>query len=153
MLLDLALLVRDLGFLLYGGPMVAFAVLVVLRDRLPGAASHEVIRTYRSWGPGLGLSLGACVFGALAAHWLTYGAFDWTLDRPLEAAAWLMFLLMWMSNIQLEVWTLEPLRKLDRDRGLADPAQYADKSPRLARHMGVQAALVLFVAVLGRLAG
>lgn len=153
MLLDSALLLRDLGFLLYGGPMVAFAVLVALGDRLPSAAAVEVVRAYRSWGPGFGLSLGACVFGALAAHWLTWSAFDWSLERPVEAAAWAAFFAMWLSNLVLEVWSLEPLRKLDRARSLTDPAAFAAALPKFTRHLVVHAGLVLVVAVLARLAG
>lgn len=152
----LALTLRDLGFLLYGGPLVAFTIIVSLSARIPGLTPWAAVRTYRAWGPALGLSLGATVFGALAAHHLQHGAFVWTWDTPaaqVELAAWLTFLVMWASNIKLEIWTLQPLRSLDPEGGISDEAAYRAATRPLARHMGVHAALVLAVFLLVRLAG
>ena len=112
----------------------------------------EIFRAYRAWGPGLGLSLGATVFGGLGAHYLEHGAFAWSLERPAELLGWLTFFAMWVSNIKLEVWTLEPLRKLDRERGLTDEAAFEAATAPVARHLLVHAALVLAVVVLARLA-
>ena len=152
MLQTLALALRDVGFVLYGGPLVAFAVLVGLRAHLVSANGVEIFRAYRAWGPGLGLSLGATVFGGLGAHYLEHGAFAWSLERPAELLGWLTFFAMWVSNIKLEVWTLEPLRKLDRERGLTDEAAFEAATAPVARHLLIHAALVLAVVVLARLA-
>ncbi|MEC7947740.1 MAG: hypothetical protein VX265_09250, partial [Myxococcota bacterium] len=114
----LALTLRDLGFLLYGGPLIAFAVVISLSSRIPGLSPWAAVRTFRAWGPGLGLSLGAAVAGGLAAHWLAHGSFTWAWDTPraqVELAAWLAFFAVWVSNIRLEVWTLHSLRALDAD--------------------------------------
>ena len=43
MLLTLADLLRDLGFVLYAGPMVAFSLLVVLRSHIPNIGEHEIV--------------------------------------------------------------------------------------------------------------
>lgn len=152
----LALMLRDLGFLLYGGPLVAFAVLITLGRRIPGLAPEAVIRTYRAWGPGLGLSLGATVLGALGARWFQHGAFSWSVAgtaAQLDLASWLAFLALWVSNIKLEVWTLQPLRTLDPPGGVTNPAAYQDAAGSLARHLVVHSMLVVIVAMLTRAAG
>ena len=154
-LLTLALLLRDLGFLLYGGPLVAFAILLLVVERVPGIAPWELVRSWRAWGPGLGLALGATVLGALSAHWLRRGAFSWggdSLGQQLELAAWLAFFLLWLSNIKLEIWTLEPLRRLDRAGALEDPDAYRAALPPVRLHLALHAGLVLIVVVLSRLA-
>ena len=151
----LALTLRDLGFLLYGGPLVALAIIVSLSGRIPGLTPWGAVRTYRAWGPGLGLSLGATVFGALAAHYLQHGAFVWrwdTLGAQVELAGWLTFLVMWASNIKLEIWTLQPLRSLDPDGQVSDEAAYRAATSRLARHMVLHATLIVGVFVLAHLA-
>jgi hypothetical protein len=151
--LDVALILRDLGFLLYAGPMVAFTVLVRMSSRIPHLAPWDVVRVYRSWGPGLGLSLGACVFGALVAKWLTDGAFSWPFDdaHRLSSIGWLTFLAMWISNIKLEIWTLEPTRKLDKNGQIADEAAFRAALGPLSRHMIVHSALIVAIVILARL--
>ncbi len=151
-----ALALRDLGFLLYGGPLVAAAFVVGLVDRVPGLSPWGAVRAVRAWGPGLGLSLGACILGALSAHWLRHGAFVWTWGSPVEQvglAAWITFLVLWLSNLKLEVWTLEPLRKLDPPAtGVADEAAYRAALRAYQRHLWVHAALIVAVFALTRLA-
>lgn len=148
-------LLRDLGFLLYGGPMVAFTVLVLLADALPSMRPWDIVRAFRAWGPGFGLALGTCVFGALAGHWLRRGGFVWgwqTAAEKLELAAWLVFFALWVSNVKLEIWTLEPLRKLDPPAGVSDPDAYVRALGPLRRHMVAHAAMVLAVVVLAEVA-
>lgn len=152
----LALTLRDLGFLLYGGPLVAAAFVVGLVDRVPGLTPWAAVRTVRAWGPGLGLSLGATIFGALAAHWLQHGAFVWawgTAAEQVALAGWITFLVMWVSNLRLEVWTLEPLRKLDPPAtGVRDEAAYRTALRPYQVHLVVHALLIVAVAVLARVA-
>jgi len=152
----LALTLRDLGYLLYGGPLVAFAVLITLGQRIPGLAPEATVRTYRAWGPGLGLALGATILGALGARWIQHGAFSWSFAgtaAQLDVASWLALLALWVSNIKLEVWTLQPLRTLDPPSGITDPAAYRHATRSLARHLAVHAVLVVAVVVLARAAG
>ena len=137
-----------LGFLLYGGPIVAFAILVSAASRIPDIQPWEIVRTYRCWGPGLGLSLGAAILGGLTGHYLTHGSFTWAWSSPVERwelATWLCFFLLWVSNLKLEVWTLEPLRKLDRSGQIEDPEAYREGVRPLSRHLVVQAVLVVAV--------
>lgn len=146
-------LIRDLGFLLYGGPVVAFAALIHAVPRVQGLSGTDVVRSYRAWGPGLGLSMGATVFGALSGHWLRAGAWSWLPGSAAEAVgmfAWLSLLALWASNIVLEVWTLEPLRKHDRPgEGISDSVAWNDARVKLAGHLRLQAGLVLLTFSFG----
>lgn len=154
---QLALLLRDLGFLVYGGGICVFALMAALSARFGGLTTAQALRAYRSFGPGLGVGLGATIFGALLAHYGTAGAFTWGLDAATGGAtglaSWLVFLAMWVSNIQLEVWTLDPLRKLDPNgSGVATDAAALDRATASAiRHLSVQAAMVVLMVVLVRL--
>lgn len=148
----LPLILRDLGFLAYGGPLLAFAFLLVFRAQVVALDTAGLVRAFRSWGPGLGLSLGLCVLCALTAHALQHGGFAWSLDRPLEAVAWLSFLALWVSNIRLEIWTLDPLRLLDKDGTITDETAYADAAESLTRHLAGHGCLVVLTVVLVRLA-
>jgi hypothetical protein len=150
-----AALLRDVGFLLYGGPIVAFAMIMMFVPRLAPLTPWAAVRTYRAWGPGLGLSLGATVLGALLHRWFTTGGFTWgwaTAAEQLDLAGWLCFLVMWASNVKLEVWTLEPLRKLDQDGVITDESAFAAGTRGLSRHLALQAVLALAVLILWRLA-
>lgn len=143
-------ILQELGFLLYGGPLVAFTILITLAGTMPHMKQWDLVRSYRAWGPGLGISLGISIFGMLAGYWLENGAFSWgweSIEDQQVLLAWLTFLVMWASNLKLEVWTLEPLRKLDIDGVVSDEAAYAAGTARLLRHMWFHAALIVAVAV------
>ena len=147
----LAAVLEHLGFLLYAGPMVAFTVLVVLAERIPDTRPWELVRAYRAWGGGFGLALGACILGMLSGRWLDRGAFTWawgTSAEQLDLAYSLLFLLMWASNLFLEIWTLDPLRKLDPKGVVSDPAAYSAARARQARPMMAQSAMLLVLAIL-----
>lgn len=136
--------------------MVAFAILVSLGDRLPSLAPWDVVRVYRAWGAGFGLSLGACILGGLSGYWLRTGSFAWgfgTSEEALISATFLVFFAMWISNLFLEVWTLEPLRKLDQNGVIKDEAAYRAGASKLSRHMLAQALLAASVAILATISG
>ena len=69
----------------------------------------------------------------------------------MEALAWLSFLGLWVSNIRLEIWTLDPLRLLDTG-GITDEVAYAAAAKVLTRHLVFHGALVVCTLVLARLA-
>ncbi|MFT5685093.1 MAG: MFS family permease, partial [Myxococcota bacterium] len=147
-MLTAAQILQNLGFLLYGGPLVAFTILIATADALPHMKRWDLVRSYRAWGPGLGISLGASIFGMLVAYWLEHGSFSWGWSTPDEVqilAAWLTFFVLWVSNLKLEVWTLEPLRKLDSDGIVQDEAAYTAATGRLLRHMWFQTVIILVV--------
>jgi len=147
---QLATILQDLGFLLYGGPMVAWAVLMRAQGRLHQVDLPSIIRVFRSWGPGFGLALGAAVLGALLSRFLNTGSFTWSCDTPeacRDTVVWGLFLVMWASNIKLEIWSLEPLRKLDKDGTISDLDQYNAAAAKFSNHLSLHAALVIAVAI------
>lgn len=145
-----------LGVTVYGGSLVAFAVLLSARRHLAPLASEHVVRVFRAWGAGFGLSMGALIFSGLALHWLTVGSFTWPLDTPaqrLSAAADAVFLLLWFSSFHLEIWTLDPARKLDRDGQIVDRAAYEGCVGRVTAQAWVNVGLFVVVGVLSVAAG
>lgn len=147
----LARALHDLGMLLYAGPMVAFTVLILLSTRLPRLSPREIVRTYRAWGAGFGLAMGAWVLGLLSGHYLEQGAFRWgttTTAEQLVLARHLVFLALWILNLRLEVWALEPLRKLDGEPGIAQDAAYLAGTRRLSRELVVQSLLLIAYVLL-----
>lgn len=154
----LATLLRDLAFVVYAGGITTFALLANLSARVGGPPTANVLRMYRAFGPGLGISLGITIFCALLAHYGTAGAFSWDTSSATGGwpglLAWLAFFVTWVSNIQLEVWTLEPIRKLDPEgTGQAVDAAALDRATqRVGRHLAAQAGLLALVVVFARLA-
>jgi len=150
-LTTLAQILHDLGMMLYAGPFVAFTVLIALGRHLPHMQPWDVVRTYRAWGAGLGLAMGAWVLGLLARHYLVSGGFTWgwlNLWQGFTLASHLVFLALWIWNVRVEVWSLEPLRRLDEKGQIADPVAYAAATGRLVRDMAFQSALLIAYIVL-----
>jgi hypothetical protein len=146
---------RDLAFAIYTGPMVAFSVLTLAQPKISGLSPETLTRTFRAWGPGFGISLGIAVFSALATHYDQRGAFTWGPNGggdSWELAHWLLFLFVWISNIKLEVWTLEPLRQLDQKGEIKDQHRFFQASRSLAGHLALHAsgAVIVLWGFLGR---
>jgi hypothetical protein len=129
------ILTRDLAWMLYAGPFIAFTALLCCERHLRPLATRDLLRCYRSWGAGLGISLGVCIFSALLGYYLEHGSFQIPsqvrTDQVFAAGIFFGFL-MWVSNIKLEVWTLDPLRKLDES---PDTEAYQSAVHRLRSHM------------------
>jgi len=140
-------ILRDIGFVLYAGPMVMWAFLMHASGTLHHQPQRRIVRVFRCWGPGFGLAMGATVLGALSSRWLQEGGFQWSAGT-LDAYAWLTFLMLWISNIKLEIWTLDPLRKLDDGNQIADEAAYSRACSALTRHLSVQTVLIFTLAAL-----
>ena len=147
---------RDLGQALYMGPMLAFTAILFGVRVAPYVRTEDAVRVYRAWGPGFGFSLGAWVLGMLATRYLETGAFTWPLGSTaqiLDTAGWLAFFLLWANNCRLEVWTLDPVRKLDKtDEGVVDRPAYEAAVRRLMGVMGLQSGLLVLSWVLWRVA-
>ncbi|MCB9759034.1 MAG: hypothetical protein H6739_04275 [Alphaproteobacteria bacterium] len=139
----------------WAGSLVAFTVLMTLRHRLAPLASEHVVRAWRAWGAGLGLSMGTLFFSGVGLHWLRFDGMHWTATGPQDT--WLfiaeaVFLVLWVSSFQLEVWTLEPCRKLDADGVITDRAAYESCADRVTRQLWFNVALMLVVGTLSALA-
>jgi hypothetical protein len=141
---------------IYGGTVVAFALLLAIYPRATDRPASEVARVYRSAGPILGLSMGGWVLGLIAGRYLTTGTLSWAWSTPVERldlATWLSFAVLWVSSFVLEIWTMEPLRAaVGADGTITDPPRFHDCYRATSRHLGANAGLVVLWTVLGSLA-
>ncbi len=141
-----------LGATLYGGSLVAFSLLLAMRSLIVGEQSEGVMRVFRAWGPGLGISMGALILGGAVMHFRTHGAFIWptdTLSEQLIVAQHLVFLLLWASSFHLEIWTLDPVRKLSPDHQVTDRSAYEAACSKATKQALLNATLFLICGALG----
>lgn len=140
---------------IYGGSLTAFATLLAMRHRLSPLGPIDVMRTYRAWGAGLGLSMGALILTGLLHRYLSHGEFSWPAEAPddaLRRAKAILFLILWVSAFHLEIWTLEPCRKLDQDGVVQDAAAYEATSRKVTAQLWLNVALFWAIGALGFLA-
>lgn len=141
-----------LGATIYGGSLIAFSLLLAMRSLIVGEQSEGVMRVFKAWGPGLGLSMGALILGGAVMHFRTHGAFVWptgTLAHQLILAQHLVFLALWASSFHLEIWTLDPVRKLEGPSGIQDRANYERACASATRQALLNATLFLICGSLG----
>lgn len=153
---------NELAVTMHAGAIIAFALLVALRGLAPHVRDEHVIRSFRSYGAGIGLSLGAVMGTEIWRHVTTVNpgeALPGALGLDFSTAAlacWsaraLCLFAYWVSYIVLEVWTLEDCRRLDKDGVVADVAAYAEATSRVSRHLGINALLIAAVVIEGALA-
>ncbi len=146
-------LLSTLAAMVHGGALVAFALLINLRRAIPRVRDEDVIRVYRAFGGGFGLSLGVLIFANIWRWWRDLGgdrglpdAFSIPWDEPLTVARLFTFGAFWVSYVWLEIWTLDPCRLLDGGE-IADRPGYTRAVDRVAVHIAINAAL--FAAVVG----
>ena len=132
-MLEILLFTQLLGWLLYAGPMIALTTLF-LYDR-------SAAETFQKWGVGFGLSLTLFVYSSIGLQYLKAGHFYPTFDEK----PWLVpAFLMWISNIKLEIWTLDPIRK----RKDKTESELSQAHTHLRNHLLVHSLLILVVQVL-----
>ena len=148
---EIASILQITGFAVYSVPLLWYAARLFGMN--PGQPPLNVIRQFQRVGPVLGLALGGCIFGALVGAWMDHGAFELSLsshEARLETAIVVTFFSVWLSNIKLEIWTLDPIRKNDCDPH-GDPTSnpaYCEAAGALKRHLTLHALGVLSVVVL-----
>jgi hypothetical protein len=106
------------------------------------------LRRFLTLGPVLGLALGTCILGALGGIWLEQGGFTWSLENHQGQAAAMqqaVFFLVWISNIKLEIWTLDGARAAIKIQAPSDGLHEAAST--LRRHLWVHS--VGLLAVIG----
>ena len=148
----LAGFLQQVGLAVYGGALVVFALLLGLGPRLTSLEPQSFDRVYRASGPIAGLGLGLLILGGALWHYELHGAFVWGCASPadrLECVRDLVFFSLWVSYTWREVWTLEPLRRLDGIGGPSDLPAYLRARKRLLRHLAINACLFLLVLALG----
>lgn len=130
----------------YGGVVLAFAVLLAVYPRTTGRPAAEIARVWRSCGPLLGLAMGALVLGLLGSRYLADGELAWGFDTAAarrDLAVWLVFAALWASSFVLEIWTMEPLRSAYDDRAgvVTDDARFHAGYRATSRHLALNALL------------
>lgn len=145
-------MIATLAGAVHGGTLVAFAVLLLARGRLPEIGEVALVRAFRATGALLGLTLGAYLFAEAWAWPAAVNPGATGIDRwavPMDTRGLRVALLFayWVSYTALEIWTLEPCRLLDRHGEVADPPAYSRAAARVSRHLALNAAL--FLAQLG----
>ena len=122
---------QNLGWTIYAGPMIAFSVLSYIHP--------QFYQLFSRFGVGFGLSLAVWIYSTIAIQYLSEGHFFPSLtEKPWLIAAFVM----WISNIKLEIWTLDPVRK-NKEEIL--PQKYMRS---LRAHLSVHALLIALVEVL-----
>ena len=141
-----------LGATIYGGSLIAFSLLLVIRQRIVGEHRQNVMGVFLAWGPGLGLSMGALILGGAVTHFRIHGAFEWpteTLPQQLIVAQHLVLLVLWVSSFHLEIWTLDPVRKLEGPTGTQEHDNYEKACASATRQAFFNALLFLTCGALG----
>ena len=141
LLLTLEIL-RDVSWLFYIGPMLAFTLCLHFSCK-----TEAILTAFQAWGIGFGLSLGASIFFALSLYYLHNQNFYLRFDQQaLFSSGVLVGLILWISNLKLEVWTLDPIRKI------TEAGEQRDKAIRsLKRHLLVHSALIIATDLLCRI--
>ena len=104
MLISILSIIRDIGWIIYAGTMFSFALL------FPFVADKtKQFQTFMKLGSILGLSLGCVIFSCLLSRWIEVG--HYYPQNKMEGIAFGAALMLWISNIVFEIWTLDPLRK------------------------------------------
>lgn len=135
----------------YGGALVGFAILLNARKLVVDGGAEHVVRVWRAWGPGQGLSLGLLILTGAVGYYLETGGFSWptdTLEQQLTAGAHATFLVLWASSFHAEIWTLEPCRKLDQGGVISDRAAYEATASKVAKQVAFNALLFCIVGAL-----
>ena len=134
------------GAALYG--LTAVGCWVAITAARSPETNHRQVERFLALGPVLGLSLGALILGGLGVHYHEAGGFHWDFDTPetkQTAIKHLVFLMFWVSHFHLEIWTQEPLRKLQREEDKPDLEVWQDVTKPVWRQLTVN--VVLFVTL------
>lgn len=147
-----------LGGTVHAGGVILFAILFAGRGRIPHVRTEDLVRVYRSFGGGFGISLGITVFSAVAlwpeavnpgAGVPDAWALRWdTPEMRLLSARAVLFFTYWVNYIILEIWTLDDCRLLDSSGVVADRAAYEAAAARVGRHLAFNALLLVNTLIL-----
>ena len=128
--------IRSVAWTMYLGLVLSFATL--------GIFSKTDIESYLEWfrrfGVILGLSLGATLLPSIVIIWFERGSYY--PQNAIETIGCAVGFGMWVSNMVLEIWTLDPIRKYDL--GILDDQQDIDaKRSKALIHIRLHALLCI----------
>lgn len=132
-MISILTILQSLGWALYAGPMIAFAIMIHTKK--------PTIPIFQLWGVGFGLSLALWIYTTIA---LQYAA-EATFLIDIRSNIWILAaFIMWVSNVKLEIWTLDPIRK--KNTKTIVQLQQAERTLKI--HLSIHALLVVLVHVL-----
>jgi len=99
--------IECIGFGIYSAIFLRCGLLNIARPN--EAALARLMRA----GPVLGISLGVAIFALIASIWLTHGRFVLADFPPWGQLTLAVLFILWISNLVFEIWTLDPVRKLE----------------------------------------
>ena len=125
-----------LSWSIYLGGMLLFSIFGIFNSDKPEAISLQ----FQKFGVIFGLSLGAALLSKILFHGLDVGHY---YPRNLNEVLGFGFaFLTWLSNMILEVWTLDPIRK--RHKGLLPASFDIDTAEiRFLRHLWLHSVILL----------
>ena len=132
--------VQAIGFAVYALPHLAATIVLAFSTQ---PTRIRTLDKFAACGPLLGLAMGTTIASALGHLWLTEQSFPIFAGehRTLTVA----FLVVWLSNIKLEIWTLEPFRKAETND------HYADAIPSIVRHLWFHSIAIAAVVAVSQL--
>jgi hypothetical protein len=98
---------RNVAWTLYMGVVVSFALMSIFST----FEKHDYLLWFRKFGVILGLSLGTTILSSVVLTW--FDRLSFYPQSTLETIGLGIGFVMWVSNIILEIWTLDPVRKFD----------------------------------------
>lgn len=163
MMREVADVLLHTGAVVHGGGVVAFALLLNLRSRMSNVPDEMLIRVYRAWGAGNGLSMALWVYGTVIRWpgsiqpdkplpWAFSPNFS-TYTGTLASVSGGLLALLWVSYILLEIWTLDDCRLTDQNGEITDRPRFDRAFANVTRHIAFNALIVVAIAVLTGLGG
>ena len=128
--------IRCIAWSMYMGLMLAFATLSIFST----IDIESYLEWFRKFGVILGLSLGATLLSSIVLIWFERGSYY--PQSTLETIGCVVGFGMWVSNMVLEIWTLDPIRK--HDLGILDEqCNIETKRGKALTHIRLHALLCL----------
>lgn len=137
--LQVLTILRNLSWSLYIGLMISFALLQAFSQ----ATNDDYLRWFRRFGVILGLSLGGSILSSIILIWFERG--HYYPVSTMETGALTVGFALWVSNIVLEIWTLDPIRKHDLNI-LDDSLSIENCQQKALRHVQFQGLLCVMTA-------
>ena len=138
--------IRNIAWSMYFGLVVSFATLSIFSK----IEIESYLEWFRRFGVILGLSLGATLLPSIAIIWFERGSYY--PQNTIETLGAGIGFGTWVSNIILEIWTLDPIRKFDL--GILDDQHNIETKRRKAlTHIRLHALLCIGTFICVRLSG
>lgn len=121
---------------IYFGGILTFSIYSFFKSKETPSISLQ----FKNVGVVLGLSLGFAILSKLLSHWLDVG--HYYPRSTMETIAFTAAFLLWLSNMILEIWTLDPIRKYHKGL-LPETTNPEDLEKQFLRHLWLHSIFLL----------